>query len=585
MKMYFKYVKPYLVFFIVGPILMLTEVAGDVILPSLTQKIIDNGITETPKTTADWHYVVTMSVIMVCIALVMLAGGVGGNYMAARSSASFAALLRADIYRKVQEFSFHNIDTFSTGSLVTRLTNDVTQLQNIVRMGLVMLLRAPGMMIGGIIMAFLYEPKLAGLIVAVIPVMAAVIFFMIKVAFPRYNIMQEKLDRLNTSIQESMTNVRLIKSFVREDFEKERFGKSNEDLMDSSLLASKVMILTMPLMTLCMNFATVLVVWFGGRMVMKTDMSVGTLSAFTTYIVQILMSFMFLSMIILQSSRAMASSRRIKEILNTQADLKDDGAKFPQKKVESGSVEFKNVSFKYYKDREEKVLDNINLDIKAGSTVGIIGSTGSGKSSLVQLIPRLYDADGGAVYVDGVNVKDYSFNNLRNGVSMVLQNNILFSGTIEDNLKWGDEKATQSEITEASVSAQADSFVKNLPDGYNTQLGQGGVNVSGGQKQRLCIARALLKKPKILILDDSTSAVDTATESRIRQAFKKSMPDVTKIIIAQRIGSVIEADQIVVMDEGKIVGIGRHTGLMESCEAYREIYASQNEQKISSVTA
>ncbi len=576
MKGYFKYIKPYLLYFIVGPILMLTEVAGEVFLPKFMQMSIDNGIKAEPQSTG---YVLAMGGLMILTAFIMMAGGVGGNFFAVKASANFAADLRKDVYGKVQEFSFKNIDTFSTGSLVTRLTNDITQLQNMLRMCLVMLLRAPGMLIGGIIMAFSYNAGLAWIIIAIIPLLGIVVGVMIKIAFPRFGIMQEKIDKLNSTVQESLTNVRVIKSFVRRDFEEQRFGNANMDLKQNSMAAMKIMILTMPFMTLLMNVATLLVVGVAGRQIVVGKMTIGTLSAFTTYIVQILMSFMMLAMIILQSSRALASSRRIREVLDTNIDLDDKDAAKKNAVVTDGKIEFRNVSFKYYLDRAETVLEHINFSVEPGETVGIIGSTGSGKTSLVQLIPRLYDATEGEVLVDGINVKDYSLKHLRDGVGMVLQKNVLFSGTIEENLKWGDEAASEEEVRAAAEAAQADLFVRSFTDGYQTELGQGGVNVSGGQKQRLCIARALLKKPKILILDDSTSAVDTATEAKIRESFSGSLKDTTKLIIAQRITSVVEADKIIVLDDGKIVGIGRHEELMESCTAYQEIYYSQKDKE------
>lgn len=574
MKHYFKYIKPYLPYFIIGPILMLTEVLGEVLLPKFMQMSIDNGIYQ-DKT----GYVIWMGLAMILTAFVMMAGGVGGNYFATKASANFSADLRKDVYGKIQEFSFKNIDTFSTGSLVTRLTNDITQLQNMLRMCLVMLLRAPGMLIGGMIMAFTYNAGLALIIIGIIPIMGIVIGIMIKIAFPRFGIMQEKIDKLNSTVQEGLTNIRVIKSFVRREHEEEKFSHANQDLKENGMNAIKIMILTMPFMMFLMNAATLLVVAFAGKQIVIGTMSVGTLSAFTTYIVQILMSFMMLAMIILQSSRAMASSKRIREVLDTEIDLSDTDAAKKDAIVEKGSIEFRNVSFKYYKDRNETVLDNISFSVNPGETVGIIGSTGSGKTSLVQLIPRLYDTDKGEVFVDGIDVRDYSLKNLRNGVGMVLQKNVLFSGTIEENLRWGDEEASEEEIRAMAEAAQADSFIRSFTEGYQTELGQGGVNVSGGQKQRLCIARALLRKPKILILDDSTSAVDTATEAKIREAFSGSLKDTTKLIIAQRISSVIEADKIIVLDEGHIVGMGRHDELMAGCEAYQEIYYSQKDKE------
>ena len=462
---------------------------------------------------------------------------------------------------------------------MTRLTNDIQQIQNVTMMGLRMMFRAPGMLIGALIMAFLMNAKLALVILVVIPVLALSIGLILKTAFPRFTVMQKKIDRLNSGIQESLTNVRVIKSFVREDFEKKKFTDMNQDLKDSSLSAMNVVITTMPVMMLAMNITTLAVVWYGGNIIIAGNMQVGDLTAFTTYIVQILMSLMMLSMVLLQSSRAMASIKRINEVLDTEIDLSDDNAKRKELLVEKGRVEFQHVGFSYSQSAEEKVLEDISFTAEPGQTIGIIGATGSGKTTLVQLIPRLYDAIEGRVLVDGVDVREYSLHNLRNGVGMVLQKNVLFSGTIEENLRWGNEEADMAEIRAAAESAQADGFVTSFTKGYETDMGQGGVNVSGGQKQRLCIARALLKKPKILILDDSTSAVDTATEARIRECFRTTLKNTTKIIIAQRISSVENADKILVLEEGKIIGMGTHEQLIQGCEAYQEIYYSQRDRE------
>ena len=576
MKRYWKYVKPYLAAFIIGPLLMIVEVLGEVLLPKFMANIINIGAAN-----KDVPYITAMGGAMVVTALLMMLGGIGGAYFAAKASISFAADVRSDVFDKVQKFSFANLDQFSTGSLVTRLTNDITQVQNLLNMALRMMLRAPGMLIGALIMAFMMNAQLALVVLVVMPVLVILIGIIIKIAFPRFEIMQKKLDALNSTIQEVLTNVRVIKSFVREGYEEKRFAKANEDLKESSLNAFKVVILNMPVMMLLMNVTTLGIVWFGGRQILAGTMPVGDLTAFTTYIVQILMSLMMLAMVLLQSSRALASLHRSTEVLDTEVSLTDDGCKRPEKKVESGQIEFKDVSFRYYKDNKEAVLSHIDFKVESGQVLGIIGSTGSGKSTLVQMIPRLYDVDEGEVFVDGVNVKDYSLKNLRDGVGMVLQKNVLFSGTILENLMWGDSGASKEELLEASRAAQADPFVGSFTEGYLTELGQGGVNVSGGQKQRLCIARALLKKSKILILDDSTSAVDTATEARIRESFNKNLKDATKIIIAQRITSVMEADQILVMDEGKIVGIGSHDQLLKTCEPYQEIYYSQMDKEVS----
>lgn len=574
MKRYWKYVKPYLPAFIIGPLMMIVEVIGEVVLPKLMANIINVGVTN-----GSVGYITGTGALMILVALLMMAGGVGGAYFGAKAAVSFAADLRKDAFDKVQTFSFANLDQFSTGSLVTRLTNDITQVQNLINMALRMMLRAPGMLIGALIMAFVMNAELAVIVLIVIPILVGAITILIKVAFPKFKIMQKKLDALNSNIQEMLTNVRVIKSFVRGDYEEKKFAASNEDLKQTSLGAFKTIIMVMPLMMLMMNATTLAVVWFGGKQIIVGNMQVGDLTAFTTYIVQILMSLMMLAMVILQSSRALASLSRIREILDTDVDLNDEHCKEPDKIVSSGRVEFRDVSFRYYKENKEAVLSHISFDVKSGQTLGIIGSTGSGKTTLVQMIPRLYDVDEGEVLVDGVNVKDYTLENLREGVGMVLQKNVLFSGSILENLMWGDENASMEEVRKAAEAAQADGFVSSFTDGYEMDLGQGGVNVSGGQKQRLCIARALLKKPKILILDDSTSAVDTATEAKIRESFAGELKDTTKIIIAQRISSVKEADEIMVLDDGKIVGFGKHEDLLASCEAYQEIYYSQMDKE------
>ncbi len=576
MKRYWKYIRPYLAAFICGPILMIVEVIGEVLLPKFMANIINVGAAQ-----RNVPYIVSMGVVMIITALLMMLGGIGGAYFAAKAAISFSSDLRSDVFDKVQKFSFANLDKFSTGSLVTRLTNDITQVQNLINMALRMMLRAPGMLVGALIMAFVMNAQLALVVLVVMPVLVLLIALVIRVAFPRFEIMQKKLDTLNSTIQEMLINVRVIKSFVRGSYEEEKFARANEDLKESGLAAFKVVILNMPIMMVMMNATTLAVVWFGGKQILAGSMPVGDLTAFTSYIVQILMSLMMLAMVLLQSSRALASLRRITEVLDTQVDLTDEGCSLPEKKVESGRVEFRNVSFRYYKNSQEKVLNKISFVVESGQVLGIIGSTGSGKTTLVSMIPRLYDADEGEVMVDGANVRDYSLRNLREGVGMVLQKNVLFSGTIMENLMWGDENASRGEIERCAADAQAAPFIDTFTDGYETELGQGGVNVSGGQKQRLCIARALLKKPRILILDDSTSAVDTATEARIRESFTSTLRDATKIIIAQRITSVMGADVIAVLDEGSIVGLGTHEELLASCEAYQEIYYSQMEKEAS----
>ncbi len=575
MKRWMQYVKPYWVYFVVGPLLMIVEVLGEIFMPKFMAQIINNGVAN-----QNVGYIVGMGVLMLVTALLMMLGGVGGAYFGAKASINFGADVRRDVYAKVQTFSFSNIDKFSTASLVTRLTNDITQVQNFVNMLLRMCLRSPGMLIGALIMALQINARLAIILAIVMPVMMITMVFVLKTGFPRFGIMQKKIDGVNTSVQENLTNVRVVKSFVREDFENEQFKKANRDLKESGLRAINVMIFTMPLMTFFMNFTSLAVVWFGGKQVMAGDMMIGDLTAFITYITQILSSLMMVSMIFMNASRAIASGKRIGEVLDEDVDLNDVNARCPEKQVTEGRIEFKNVNFRYYKNNHEKVLDNVNLTIEPGQVVGIIGSTGCGKTTLVSMIPRLYDVDEGQVLVDGVDVRDYNLKNLRNGVGMVLQKNVLFSGSIKDNLKWGDENATDEEIFSAAESAQADSFVRNFADGYDMILDQGGVNVSGGQKQRLCIARALLKKPKILILDDSTSAVDTATEARIRMAFNNELKNSTKIVIAQRITSVKDADMIVVVNEGQITGVGTHDELLKENQEYQEIYYSQMDKEV-----
>lgn len=568
-KRYKSYILPYKSAFILGPLMMVTEVLGEILLPKFMSMIINHGVAQ-----KDGGYILKMGLVMAITSFLMAAGGILGAYFAAKASISFTSDLRRDLFARVQQFSFKNIDTFSTGSLVTRLTNDIQQVQNLIMMGLRMMLRAPGMFLGALVMAFWMNAELAAVILVVIPLLTAAIVWILRTAYPRFTAMQKALDTLNSGIQEVLTNVRVVKSFVREDYEEKRFADTNRELKEAGLRALKIVIATMPVMMFAMNVTTLAVVWFGGNLIIGGRMAVGDLTAFTTYIVQILMSLMMLSMVFLQSSRAMASIRRIDEVLDEPIDLSDENASQKDRKVEKGRVEFKDVSFSY-REGGEPVLSHISLTAEPGETIGILGATGSGKTSLVQMIPRLYDVTEGSVRVDGIDVREYSLKNLRDGVGMVLQKNVLFSGTIEENLRWGDETATEEEVRRAAVYAQADSFVNSFAEGYKTEMGQGGVNVSGGQKQRLCIARALLKKPKILILDDSTSAVDTATEAAIRTAFREDLKDTTKFIIAQRLSSLEYADRILVLEDGRIIGEGTQEKLLASCEAYREIYETQ----------
>lgn len=578
MKKWWKYIKPYWIYFLVGPLCMIVEVVGEVLMPKFLSLIVDSDKAQGVGT------IIAVALAMVLTAVLMMLGGTGGAYFGAKASVNFGSDLRMDVYRKVQQFSFENIDKFTTGSLVTRLTNDVTQVQNFINMLLRMALRAPGMLIGALIMAVIMSPRLSLVLAVTIPLLLITQVIIIAIGFPRFSKMQVKIDDLNSTVQENLTNVRVVKSFVRETHEKKKFAAANGSLKKAGISAMRVMVFMQPAMSLFMQFTTVAVVFLGGRQLIEgTGLTQGELVAFITYITQILMSLMMVSMLFITSSRALASGKRIMEVLEEPVTLNDHVAAHKEKTVENGKIEFKDVSFRYYKNSEEKVLDHISFCIEPGQTVGIIGSTGCGKSTLVSLIDRLYDADEGEVLVDDVNVRDYALEHLRDGVGMVLQKNVLFSGTIEENLRWGDEAAQDEELYNACRHAQADSFIQSFKDGYQTELGQGGVNVSGGQKQRLCIARALLRHPKILILDDSTSAVDTATEARIREAFRTDLPNATKLIIAQRISSVQQADKIIVMNEGRITGIGTHEQLLNENEEYREIFASQMDRKEAAV--
>jgi len=570
MKRWIGYAKPYAKYFILGPLCMIIEVLGEILLPKLYADIINNGVAD-----ANIGRIIAICAAMVVCSIIMMLGGVGGAYYGSRAAVNFAADVRRDVFAKVQKFSFANIDRFSAGSLVTRLTNDVTQVMNFVNMLLRMFLRVPGMLIGALVMTIIMNPRLAGVLAVALPVLIVVQALVIRTGYPRFGRMQSKIDALNNDIQENLTNIRVVKSFVREDLEQEKFDRANGELKQAGLSALYVMVTMMPLMMLIMNITSVIVVWVGGNKVISGTMLVGDLSAFIAYMTQILMSLMMVSMLFMVSSRSIASAKRISEVLDEKIDLTDENASAPERRVQRGDVEFKHVSFRYYKNSEEAVLEDISFSIRGGETVGIIGSTGSGKSTLVSMIPRLYDVDAGEVLVDGVNVKDYSLDNLRSGVGMVLQKNVLFSGSVEENLRWGSQDADMEEIVAAAQHAQADGFIRGFAKGYDSDIEQGGSNVSGGQKQRLCIARALLRRPKILILDDSTSAVDTATEARIRETFAGELKDSTKIIIAQRITSVMDADRIIVMDDGRITGIGSHDELMAGNQEYREIYESQ----------
>ena len=557
---------------ILTPIFVSVEVVMECIIPYFIAKLInhiENG--------TDMKMILAYGGVLVLLAFVSLFFGALAGSTCATASAGFAKNLRHDLYYKVQDFSFSNIDKFSTSSLVTRLTTDVTNVQNAYMMIIRTAIRAPFMMIFAIIMAFAMCPQLSTVYVAIVPFLAFALFTIIRKAMPLFDSVFKKYDKLNNSVQENVKGMRVVKSFVREDYEKQKFNAAADDVCADFTKAEKLVALNQPIMQIAMYVAMVVVSFFGAKLIISSGgstMGVGELSSLFTYGMQILFSLMMVSMIFVMITISNASMQRIYEVLKEESTIKNPAN--PVKEVADGSIDFDNVSFKYHEGAEKLALTDINLHIKSGETIGIIGGTGSSKTSLIQLISRLYDATKGSVLVGGVNVKDYDIESLRNEVSVVLQKNILFSGTIKENLRWGDKNASDEEIVRVCKLAQADEFVSSFPDKYDTHIEQGGTNVSGGQKQRLCIARALLKKPKILILDDSTSAVDTKTDSLIRKAFASEIPDTTKIIIAQRISSVQDADRIIVMDDGRINAVGTHDELLKSNEIYKEVYYSQN---------
>lgn len=554
---------------ILAPVTIIGEVAMEVTIPLVMAHIIDDGIRQ-----GKVSYVTAMGGVMVLMALFSLIFGALSGRFAAVAAMGFAKNLRSALFRKVQDFSFSNVDKFSTASLTTRLTTDVTNIQNAFMMFIRMAFRSPMMFIFATIMAVRQNAKLSLVFLVSVPILGAAVFTIVAKAHPRFEKMLSRYDSMNAKVQENLTGIRVVKAFSREDYENERFTERTDEVRAAQFFAEKLVILNMPIMQLCMYATITAIIWFGGKMAVVGDIQTGELSSFIMYVGQILMSLMMLSMLFIMFVISRASMERIYEVLKEEPSIKD-AENGSQISAQDGSISFRNVSFSYFDDMNNLALENISLDIRSGETIGIIGGTGSSKSSLVQLIPRLYDATQGEVIVGGHSVRDYPLETLRNQVAMVLQKNVLFSGTIRDNLKWGDENATDEEMIDACKSACAHDFIMDFPDGYDTDLGQGGVNVSGGQKQRLCIARALLKKPKIIILDDSTSAVDTATDSSIRAAFREKLSDTTTIIIAQRISSVQDADRIIVMDGGKITDIGTHDELMKTSTIYREVYDSQ----------
>jgi ATP-binding cassette subfamily B protein len=552
------------------PLCVVLEVVLDVYIPILMGRIINIGILGG----AGISYVLRQGALMVAMALLAMCFGALSGRFAALASTGFASGIRSKVFEKIQSFSFANIDKFSPASLITRLTTDVNNAQMALTTVIRIAVRAPFMLIFTTIMAVRINARLSLVFLAVIPVMAAAFAIIITKAYPLFIKMLGKFDKLNASLQENLVAIRVVKAFVRRDYENEKFTEAATDLMVAQKKAEKLFVLTMPLLQLGMYFCMIAVSWFGGNLIIAGGMQAGDLMTFTSYISQILMSLMMISVSFVMIVISRASVSRIVEVLDETPDISDENAD-PELTVSDGSIVFENVSFSYVNDKSNLILENINLGIKSGETIGIIGGTGSAKTTLVQLIPRLYDVFEGRLLVGGRDVRDYKLKNLRDAVSMVLQNNELFSGTIRDNLRWGNENATDVEIETACRAAAAHNFITSFPDGYDTWLGQGGVNVSGGQKQRLCIARALLKNPKILILDDSTSAVDTATDLSIRQALRETRGGITTIIIAQRISSVADADRIIVLDNGRISDIGTHEELLKTSRIYREVFESQ----------
>lgn len=553
---------------IATPVFMLLEVAVDTIIPLLMASIIDNGVNM-----GDTRHIYIMGVWMIVAALFGLLTGCLGAKYGAKAAMGFGKNLRAAMFRNIQTFSFANIDRFSSASLVTRMTTDVTNIQNAYMMLLRMAMRAPASIICAMAMTFFISPRLATIYLIAVIVLGALLLFISKAAMKYFDRAFKRYDDLNESVQENVSAIRVVKAYVREDYEKKRFSKAAQNIYDVFVKAESLVVYNSPLMQFTVYACILLISWLGAHMVVSSTLTTGDLMALLTYCMNILMNLMMLSMVFVMISLSLASARRISEVLNEQSTLHNP--KEPLYDVPDGSISFKHVTFRYSDTAETPVLSDINLDIKSGETIGIIGGTGSSKSSLVNLISRLYDTDTGSVIVGGHDVREYDMDTLRNKVAVVLQQNVLFSGTILENLRWGDKNATTGECIEACKMACADDFIESFPDKYNTYIEQGGTNVSGGQKQRLCIARALLKKPRILILDDSTSAVDTATDSKIRAALAKTIPGTTKLIIAQRISSVMDADRIIVMNDGKVDGFDTHENLLKNNEIYRDVYDSQ----------
>ena len=571
LKKLWPYAKQYRTSILAGIACSASEAVFELLIPLVMSDIVDVGIAS-----GDQSYILKKGVLMVLMAIVSLSFGLGSAAFSAIAGQGFGANLRAAEYDHIQEFAFSNIEKFSTASLVTRLTNDVNSMQVTLMMGMRLLVRAPVMLVSALILSIRISLQLSNVFLVALPLLAAAVALILSKASPLFRTLQERTDALNLVVQENLTGIRVVKSFVREDHEREKFAKRNQGLKETSQRAFGMVVINMPIMMLIVYGTIIAVMWFGGKMVYAGTLETGKLMTYFTYITQIMMSLMMVSMIFMMMTRSVACAKRIVEVLDEDPAITDASAD-PEAQVADGSIDFDHVSFKYSAESPEWILRDVDLHIASGQTVGILGGTGSAKTTLVSLIPRLYEADEGTVSVGGRPVKDYCLEHLREEVSVVLQKNTLFSGTIRENLLWGDPNATEEQLWAACRAACADEFLERMPDGLDTDLGQGGVNVSGGQKQRLCIARAILNQPKVLILDDSTSAVDTATDAKIRAAFANELKDTTKLIIAQRVASVCDADLILVMDGGRVVAQGDHRQLMDSCDIYREVYESQQE--------
>lgn len=564
-----KYLKPHWKFALMAPLLMLLEVVCDLAQPTLMARIVDEGVIK-----GDLTVVLKTGLTMVAIAFIGLLGGIGCTTTSSFASMNFGCDVRSEVFKKIQKFSFSNLDKFKTASLITRLTNDIVQVQQIVLVSLRMLVRAPLLCIGGFIMAMGINRRLGLILVVAIPLLVTSIVSIVSRGFPLFRIVQKRLDKINDVMRENLTGVRVIKAFVRSDLEKKRFKAANDNMVEVSLKAGRLMMLVMPVMMLIMNFSVAAVIWFGGIQASNGSMQVGEIMAFINYLTQILFSLMMVTMMIMNYSRAKVSADRINEVLEADIDIKDS-SEASEEAIEKGRITFENVSFRYPGAGGEPVLKNISFTANPGETIAILGATGSGKSTLVNLIPRLYDVTEGRILIEGRDIRDIKLSTLRNAISVVLQESILFTGTIRENIRWGKDGASEDEVIQAAAAAQAHEFITRFPEGYDTKIGQRGVNVSGGQKQRLSIARAIIKKPPILILDDSTSAVDMATEAKLQRALKELMKDTISFVIAQRISTVLDADKIIVLEDGKIAAVGNHEELLKTSPIYMDIYTSQ----------